>query len=147
MTGVSRVVVEGAADSFAATVQDMTVDLGCRHVAVTEEFLDRADIVAVLEEVRGEAVSQAVAGGGFDDAGLKTGFTDRALKNRLMEMVSSTLSGHTIDIVPADREHPLPAQLLARVLVLSLKRIGKTYGSEASSDVGVVLVPDSMTMT
>jgi hypothetical protein len=143
MTGVSRVVVEGAADSLAATVQDITVDLGCRHVAVIEEFLDRADIVAVLEEVRGEAV----AGGGLDDSGLKTGFTDRALKNRLMEMVSSTLSGHTIDIVPAGGEHPLPAQLLARVLVLSLKRIGKTYGSEASSDVGVVLVPDSMTMT
>jgi len=71
MTGVSCDVVEGAADSLAATVQDMTGDLGCRHVVVTEEFLNRADIVAVLEAVRGDARSHE-AGYGFDDSGLKT---------------------------------------------------------------------------
>lgn len=43
--------------------------MGVNHrgfdVAVTEEFLDCADIVAVFDEVRGKGMPEGMAGGAF----------------------------------------------------------------------------------
>ena len=40
--------VQGTADTAAASVQDVGVDHGRAHVAVAEQFLDGADVVAVF---------------------------------------------------------------------------------------------------
>ena len=61
--------VQGAADAAAAAVEDMGVDHGGADVAVTQELLNRADVVAVFQEMRREGVSQGVAAGGFGDSG------------------------------------------------------------------------------
>ena len=46
----------------------MGVDHSGSYVAVTEEVLDGAEVVAGLEQVRGEAVTQAVTAGRFGNA-------------------------------------------------------------------------------
>src|SRR5437773_5996396 len=46
--------VEGAADAPAAAIEDVGVDHGRGHVAVAEELLDGADVIAGLQEVCGE---------------------------------------------------------------------------------------------
>ena len=57
--------VERAAHAHGTTVEDVGVNHGGADVAVAEELLDRADVVAGLEQVRGEAVAEGVAGGSF----------------------------------------------------------------------------------
>src|SRR3954447_3693375 len=49
-------------DPAPATIQHVRVDHRRAHVLVAEELLHRADVVAVLEKVRGERVAQAVTG-------------------------------------------------------------------------------------
>src|SRR5439155_24470949 len=76
--------VGGALDHAWSPVQDVGVDLRRAHVAVAEQFLNRPDVVAVLEQVRGERVAERVATRGLGDAGPTDGVLDRALQHRLM---------------------------------------------------------------
>jgi hypothetical protein len=61
-----RSAVQGAADAVGAAVRDVSVDHRGGDVLVAAEFLHGADVVTVLEEVRGEAVAQGMGG---DDLG------------------------------------------------------------------------------
>ena len=45
-----------ALDPARPSVQDVGIDLGCAHVAMTEQLLNRPDVVAILQQVRGERV-------------------------------------------------------------------------------------------
>jgi hypothetical protein len=46
----------------------MGVDLRGAHVGVTEEFLQCADVGAILEEMGGEGVTECVTAAGSGDA-------------------------------------------------------------------------------
>ena len=61
-------VIQWAPDTGAFSVQDMGVDHRRLEVLVIRELLDRADVVAVFQEVRGEGVAERVAGGPLRDA-------------------------------------------------------------------------------
>ena len=61
LRGLDDLCVERADDAASATVGDLGVDYGGFDVAVTEEFLNSADVVAALEEVGGEGVAEGVA--------------------------------------------------------------------------------------
>ena len=62
-----RLSVEGAADTEATAVQDVGVDLGRGHVAVAEQFLYGPNVLAGVEQVSRERVSEVwhVAGTGI----------------------------------------------------------------------------------
>ena len=49
--------VHWAFHSLAATLQDMRIDHRGPDILMTEEFLDRKNVVAVVEEVRSERVA------------------------------------------------------------------------------------------
>ena len=61
--------VNGAANSVRTTVQHVRVNLGSANIAVAEKFLNRADVVAVLQQMRCEAVTQRVTGRRLCDLG------------------------------------------------------------------------------
>ena len=52
-------VVGGTADAASAAVQHMCVNHGRADVPVTEEFLDRADVVSAFEKMRRETVAES----------------------------------------------------------------------------------------
>jgi len=58
----------------------MGVDHRGLDILVTEEFLDCPDIVAIFEEVGGEAVAEGVRGDRFVDAGEASGLFDCLLE-------------------------------------------------------------------
>ena len=70
-------------------MQDVGVDLGGFDVFVAEEFLDGADVVAGFEQVGGEAVTEGVTAGGFDDAAGFDGGMDGALEVGIVGMVTA----------------------------------------------------------
>jgi hypothetical protein len=52
--------VRRASDSGGAAVQHVRVDHRGAHIAVAQQFLNRADVVAVFEEVRRERMAERV---------------------------------------------------------------------------------------
>ena len=67
----------------------MGVDHGGFDIFVAEEFLDGADVVAVLEEVGGEGVAKGMRGDVFVDAGFLGGIFDGALESGGFEVVTA----------------------------------------------------------
>ena len=83
--------VERAPHAATATVQDMGVDHGGADVLVSEELLDGADVVAVLEEMGGEGVAEGVAGDALGEGGVAVGLGDGALDDGLVEVVAGKM--------------------------------------------------------
>ena len=67
----------------------MGVDHGGADVFVSEQFLDGADVVAVLEEVGGKGVAKGMTGDTFSDAGFAGGFFYGALEAGGFEVVAA----------------------------------------------------------
>lgn len=56
---VPLAIIQRAAHAAAATVQNMGIDLRGLHILVAQQFLDRADVIAVFKQMAGEAMAQA----------------------------------------------------------------------------------------
>jgi hypothetical protein len=81
--------IGGATDRRRAAVQDVRVDHGGAQVTVSEQFLDRANVVTVLEEMRREGVPEGVTRGSLGQARLEDGFLDRPLEHGFMEVMTA----------------------------------------------------------
>jgi hypothetical protein len=57
--------VDRAFDGSATPVENVCVDHRSPHVAVAQQLLHRAYVVAVFDQVRGEAMAERVTGGGL----------------------------------------------------------------------------------
>jgi len=117
--------IQGTADAAATTVEDVRVDHCGADVAVAEEFLDRADVVAGFEEVGGEGVAQRVAACGLGDACVAHGGLDGALDDRLVQVVAVVLPGVAVAVEADGGKDPLPAPLRCGVWILSDERAGE----------------------
>ena len=106
-----RSAVEGAADAGGAAVEDVGVDHGGRDILVAQELLDGADVVAVLEQVGGEAVAKRVWGDGLGDVGSSGGLAHGPLDQGLVDMVATGLAGSGVAVVAGGGEYPLPPPL------------------------------------
>ena len=71
----SQDTISRAQDTAAAAIQDVRVDHGRADVAMAEELLDGADVVAVLEQVGRERVAKCVTARVLGDAGGADGVT------------------------------------------------------------------------
>jgi hypothetical protein len=58
---------------------------------MAEKLLDRSNVIAGLEQVCGEGMTECVAANMFDQACLARGFLYSALENRLMNMMAPLL--------------------------------------------------------
>jgi hypothetical protein len=67
------------------------------HVTVAKELLDRADVMAALEEMGGERMSEGMTRDPLLQASLTAGTLYRALKDTLMKVMTPL---HTIRILP-----------------------------------------------
>ena len=65
-----RLLIQGAADGEATSIEDVGVDHGCLDVFVAEEFLDCPDVITGLEQVGGEGMTEGMTSDVFVDTGL-----------------------------------------------------------------------------
>lgn len=100
-----------ALNAAAATVEYVGVDHRRLQLRVAEQFLDRADVVAVGEQVGGEAVTQTVEGRMLGDSGAVDGGLEGALDGTLVQVVPVLVAGLTSGEPAAGREDVLPAPL------------------------------------
>ena len=73
--------VHRASDSPPATVQNMGVYHRGAHVGVPEQFLNRTDVVAIFQKMRGEAMAHGVRTGWLRDARLEPPIFDGLLED------------------------------------------------------------------
>ncbi len=52
--------IERTADATSTTLQHMGIQHRCADIFVSKQFLDRADVVPVLEQVRRKTVAQRI---------------------------------------------------------------------------------------
>jgi hypothetical protein len=129
--------VGGGADGAGAAVEDVGVDLGGLEVAVAEEFLDSADVVARLEEMGGEAVAKGVARSGLGEARPDDGFVDGSLEERLIDVVATLGLGPFVEPPAFLGEDPLPGPVGRGVGVLESQGVGQ---GDPAPTIGEVLL-------
>lgn len=95
------------------------------QVAVAEQFLDGADVVALLQQVGGKAVAQGVNRGVLGDICLADCPLELALQVRDMDVMPPLLAGAGVARVGGGREHPEPPPLFAGIGVLDFKGMGQ----------------------
>lgn len=100
--------VHRAADAEWAAVQDVGVDHRRGDVLVAEQFLDRADVLAVLEEVGGEGMAQGVTGRSLAESGSQDGFAHGSLDDGFVQVVAAGLSRLDVAVCAGRREDPWP---------------------------------------
>ncbi len=79
--------VERAPDAQASAVQHVRVEHGRAHVPVPEQLLNRADVVARLEQGGRERMAQRVAPGALRQPGGQHGLAHGALEHGLVQVV------------------------------------------------------------
>ena len=98
----------------------MRVDHRGPHVTVTEQRLDRTDVVVRLQEVGREGMAERMCRHPFQELGTTDRCMDIPLHMRLMEMISPLLVRRWDKRQFVCRKEPLPDQLLScsRVFLL-----------------------------
>jgi hypothetical protein len=81
--------VEGASDGQRTFLGHVCVDHRRSDVAVSEEILDGADIVALLDQAGGKGMPEGVAAAPFGDSRAEDGGFHGALQDAFVNVVSA----------------------------------------------------------
>lgn len=100
--------VEWTAHPASTVLEDVGVDHRRGYVAVAEELLHRADVVAPLQEVRREGMAEGVAGDPLVEAGFSSRILHGPLHDALVEVMTAF---ETARLLPARArgKNPLPS--------------------------------------
>ena len=90
--------IQRTANATGASIQDMGVDHCGADVLVTEELLDRADVVAGFQQVSCEGVAEGVRRDVLGNSGGAGGPPDLFLNDRLVEVVATGLAGGRVEV-------------------------------------------------
>jgi hypothetical protein len=115
--------VERAAHALAAAIEHMRIYHGRAHVCVAEQLLDRADVVAIFQQVGREAMPEGVAARGLCDPGALDRALDRPLEAVLRDMVAADLARARVGAALLGRKDILPAPVGRRIGVLARQRV------------------------
>ena len=99
-----------------------------RHISrgeCPEKPLNRADVVAIFQEMSGEAMTHGVRAGWLRDASLEPSIFDGLLEDRFMEVMSALFSCDPVGVMAGGRKHPLPSPFLIRVRIFSVQSVGQ----------------------
>ena len=113
---------------------------------VAEQLLNRADVVAVLEQVGGEGVAEGVTGDALGDAGELRGLVDGMLQAGRVEVMAAEAAGERVDRQCGRREDVLPDPVVAGIGQLAVEGIGELDGARAGLRVAAVEALDVLQM-
>ena len=107
----------------------MCVDHGRTDVGMSEQFLDRTDIMAIFQQVRGEAVAQAVATGMFVDRSALHGCGHGLLHGVFVHVVSLPCKlASCLWVFFGQRVgQPGPAGTVTQILLVDLADVDKLF--------------------
>ena len=113
----------------------MRVDHGGFDVFVAHQFLNGSDVLATLQQMGGERMTEGVAFGWCDDSRSQHGSAHSFLNHTGIEMVAALftcLGGMSAMLL---RKYPLPAPSHRGVGVLTLQGVGKAHPAIAIGEI------------
>ena len=137
-------VIKRATHGEAALFEDVGVNHGCFDILVAEQLLNRADIVAILQEMGGEAMAEGVAGDAFGEACGAGGAFDRFLHRRGRHMETARESVIAIKGKRGGGEEKLPAPFTAGVGQFAVQGIGQFYLAQTGVEIGAIDCLDTL---
>ena len=81
--------IQRALYCLPTSLKDMGVDHGSAHIHVSEQFLDSADIISSLQQMRCKAVAEGMATDRFFYSSQACSIFDRLLKAAFINVVTS----------------------------------------------------------
>ena len=97
-----------ATDTSPSPVEDVGVDHRRADVLVSEQFLNRPDIIPVFQEMGSERMPEGVAGDRLRDPRLLAGIFDGPLDDGVVEVVPEEATGRCFRKLPVCGKYPLP---------------------------------------
>ena len=98
---------------------------------MAQQFLNRADVIAVLQQVSGKAVAQGVRRCRFGDASLLYRALERALEGLVLQVVAAHQPAARIGRMVILREHPEPGPGGAHARVLAIQGVWHLHAGGA----------------
>src|SRR6267154_3271253 len=125
-------------DPASTTVQHMGVDHCGPHIFMTEQFLNRANVVAAFKQMGGEAMPESVAACVFGNTRFADGILHSFLNRTFRQVVLLFLLTSGIDRPMRCRKHILPSPLLWSVRILAGERVRQKNFSIPSGEIVIV---------
>ncbi len=125
----------------------MCVDHRRLHVAVPEQLLHRANVIARFQQMRGEAMPQRVRPNRFRDSNASSRFANGSLGHGLVQVMPAPLSRARVSRDGRGGKDPLPTLFAVRVWVFARQGIGKGDPSEPCRQVGRVELANPFEMS
>ena len=104
-----------------APIQDMGIDHCRRNVLVSEEFLNRPDVVAIHKEVSSKAVTERMTTDMFCNSRQRFRPLHRALQRCRMKVMASNDPAHRISGKGSSREEPEPCPFFSDIFVFPVQ--------------------------
>ena len=133
--------IEWASHTATPTVEDMGVNHRCRNIAVAEQLLNRANIVASLQQMRSKGMAQYVWGTRFNNTRSLGRKRHRFLHRNLAQVMPVKFASPRVYRSTAARENPLPAPRLGSIWILCVQRTRQPDVAETHGQVTLVQCP------
>jgi hypothetical protein len=133
-----RLTIQRTHYAATAAIKDVGVDHGGFHVFVAEEFLDGADVVAVLEKMGGERVAEGVTTDALGDLSVAGGLFEGFLEAAFVEVIADDLACARIAATGAGWEGVLPNPLATGTGVFTIEGVGEEGFAVAEAEVLLV---------
>ena len=124
----------------------MCIDHRSAHITVTEKFLDRPYIVALLKQTCSERMPERMAARPLGDICGTDRFLDGPLEHRFMQGVTPVFTRLTVPEKSRCGKNPLPSPFPGGSWVFPLDGVGELDGSGPVFQVQVVLRLDALDM-
>ena len=120
----------------------MGVDHGGADVFVSEQFLNGANVIAILEKMGGKGMAKGMATDALLDARFLGGFFDGALQSQFVHVVAAFFAAARVGGTFGGRKEVLPNQFAIGFGVFLLERTGQVNFAKARGQVFLVVEAD-----
>lgn len=115
--------VEWTGDTEDVLAGHMGIDHGGLQTAVTEQFLNRSDVMPALKKVSRKAVPEGMNRGGTDYPRRTYRLLKITLQAADMDVMATVNPRSGVNRVGMGREHPEPAPFFSRIRIFSLQGV------------------------
>ena len=138
--------IQRAADAEAGFLHHVGIDLRRRHILVTEEVLNRPDVVPAFEKVRGKRMPERVTTRGLGQPGRADGNLDGALEAGLVNVMPAAVAAARVGGEAFGREDVLPRPFAVRVRILLGQGVGQIDATVTGGQIVFMQAVDAFQM-
>jgi hypothetical protein len=129
--------VRRAPHAKSTPIQHVGVDHRRTDIRMSEQFLNRSNVVSILEQMRCKGMAEGVATDSLRDPCPPDRARDRALHHRFVQMIARRWSKSRVSADACRGKHELPARVNGRVWIFLVERARQ---NDAAQTVGKIML-------